>query len=68
MVLSKYQDDFLKYTRYKMPSFDVFEMGYDKHRLMDLCQKKGYPHPQTVLLNGASLENLNLDLLRTEKN
>ena len=63
MLLSKYRDEFLKFTQYKMPSFDVFEKGYDKHKLMELCQQKGYPHPQTVLVENGSLENLDLSAL-----
>lgn len=63
MVLSKYQEEFLGFTKYKMPSFDVFERGYDKHSLMELCQKQGYPHPQTILVNGGSLSNIDLDAL-----
>ena len=29
------------------PSFPVFKDGYDKKRLMRLCEKQGYPHPRT---------------------
>lgn len=63
MLLSKYQDEYLKYTQYKMPSFNVFEKGYDKHKLMELCQQKGYPHPQTILMENGSLDNLDLSAL-----
>ena len=63
MLLSKYKDEFCKYTTYKMPDYDVFEKGYDKHRLMELCQQQGYPHPQTILVNGGRLNGIDLDAL-----
>lgn len=35
----------------KMPSYANFLRGYDKNKLMALCQEKGYPHPQTIDLS-----------------
>ena len=61
MVLSKCKNEFSRYTTYKIPDFDVFERGYDKHKLMELCQQKGYPHPQTVLIDGDNLKDIDID-------
>ncbi len=36
-----------------MPDPEVFMTGYDKNRLMAVCRKRGYPHPQTVDLASA---------------
>lgn len=67
IVLSKYQHVFLNYTQYVTPEFGVFEKGYDKHSLMQLCKEKGYPHPQTFIvgenLNGVDVERLPYPLL-----
>lgn len=63
MLLSKYKNEFSRFTTYKIPDYDVFERGYDKHSLMELCQLKGYPHPRTFLVDGGSLEGVDLDNL-----
>lgn len=67
IVLSKYKQVFFEYTRYVAPDFDVFEKGYDKHSLMQLCKERGYPHPQTFIvgenLNDVDVEKLPYPLL-----
>ena len=60
MLLSKYKDEFSKYVVYKMPNLEVFKKGYDKHLLMEICEKNGYPHPRTILVEGGSLDELDL--------
>ena len=35
-------------THIKAPDINVFFNGYDKNKLMNLCQKQGYPHPMTI--------------------
>ena len=63
-LMCKYRDELLKYTQFIMPDYDTFEKGFDKHRLMEVCKKNGYPHPETYLLEGDTLDGLDLDKLR----
>ena len=62
-LLSKYRDELLKYTRFVVPDDETFERGFDKHQLMQVCQQYGYPHPQTTIVEGDSLEGINFDKL-----
>ena len=62
-MLSVYQSQLKVYTEYKMPTSDTFAKGYDKHLLMEICQENGYPHPQTTVVHGDSLSEINLDKL-----
>lgn len=48
MFLSRHRGKLLPKVKYVLPDIKVFERGYDKNSLMDLCAKKGYPHPQTI--------------------
>lgn len=63
-LMCKYRDELLKYTKFIMPDYETFEKGFDKHRLMEVCKKNGYPHPETYLLEGDTLDGLDLDKLR----
>lgn len=63
-VMCKYRDELLKYTQFVMPDYETFEKGFDKHRLMEMCQKQGYPHPETYILGDEQLEELDLDSLK----
>lgn len=38
-------------THIKVPDYNIFLKGYDKNKLMNLCQEQGYPHPMTVDLS-----------------
>ncbi len=40
-----------------MPDPDVFMKGYDKNRLMAVCQENGYPHPLTIDLSKNDVES-----------
>ncbi len=60
-LLSKYRDELLAYTRFLVPDDETFERGFDKHKLMDICQKNGYPHPQTIIVDGGSLDEVNIN-------
>lgn len=55
-LISKYADR-LRPLKFKMPSYENFLRGYDKNKLLKLCQEKGYPHPQTLDLSGRSMED-----------
>ena len=63
-LLSKYREQLLQYTRFIVPNDDTFERGFDKHKLMEVCQNQGYPHPQTTIVQGGSLDGIDLSLLR----
>ena len=62
-LLCKYRDELLKYTHFVVPDNETFERGSDKHLLMEICQRKSYPHPQTTIVEGDSLDKINLDNL-----
>lgn len=55
VVLSKYKKELSRYGKFMMPDYQVFEKGYDKHRLMEVCVRGGYPHPRTVIVQGEDL-------------
>lgn len=48
MFLSRNKDVLQQIVHYVLPGTEIFERGYNKNSLMNLCAKKGYPHPQTV--------------------
>ncbi len=60
--LSKNKEVLTPMVSYVLPGIDVFERGYDKNSLMSLCEKNGYPHPQTVN-DVTSLNEVNVDKL-----
>lgn len=62
-LLCKYRDELLKYTHFVVPDNKTFERGFDKHLLMEICQLKGYPHPQTTIIEGDTLDKIDLDSL-----
>lgn len=55
--ISKNLEHLQNLTHIKMPSYDNFLKGYDKNLLMSLCEKKGYPHPETADLSKVELED-----------
>ncbi len=57
LVMSKYRTEFLKYTNYKLPEFSIFLRGYDKHKLMEICEANEIPHPRTISINGKNLND-----------
>lgn len=62
-LLCKYREELLNYTRFLVPDDVTFEKGFDKHQLMEICKIYGYPHPQTMIVDGESLDGLDLDEL-----
>lgn len=65
--LSTHRKELMPKVKYCLPDISVFERGYDKNLLMALCEKKGYPHPQTINnvteLSGIDVEELRFPLL-----
>lgn len=55
--VSKNKNELEKITHILSPDIDSFMQGYDKNRLMALCQKKGYPHPATIDLTEKDYRN-----------
>jgi predicted ATP-grasp superfamily ATP-dependent carboligase len=53
--LSNNKLEFLKLTKFIIPDIEIFNSGYDKNRLMKICEINNYPHPKT-----ADLEMMNL--------
>ena len=61
--LSRNKELLREKVRFTIPDYAGFMMGYDKNRLMRLCEKNGYPHPQTVDLS--EMTDLDADNLRS---
>lgn len=62
-VVSKFRDEISKYCDVVVPNYDVFKAGFDKHSLMDLCQKNGFPHPPTTLVEGGAIDHVDYESL-----
>lgn len=62
-MLSKYRQDLFRKVRFVMPNYQIFQEGFDKHRLMKNCQKYGYPHPKTTIVEGNTLEGIDVNCL-----
>ena len=46
--MSFHRDELINVTGVLMPSYDIFEKGYDKNQLMRVCKINGFPHPLTI--------------------
>lgn len=55
--MSFHKEELLPLTGVLMPSKDVFKKGYNKNELMIVCKEHGYPHPFTVDLSKASIDD-----------
>ena len=62
-LLSKYRSELLQFTHFVVPDEETFERGFDKHKLMDICQKHGYSHPLTTIIDGDSLDGIDVATL-----
>lgn len=56
--MSFHKEELEQLTGVLMPERKVFEMGYDKNNLMKVCRENGFPHPQTIDLNGLELDKV----------
>ncbi len=54
--LCRYKSSFSE-PKFKLPEYANFMRGYDKNKLMSLCEDRGYPHPLTVDLSKVSIDN-----------
>ncbi|MCI6427353.1 MAG: hypothetical protein MR809_00475 [Rikenellaceae bacterium] len=55
--LSKYKQEICSRVKFTIPDYDIFIKGYDKNQLMSLCDRRGYPHPQTIDLSVFDISN-----------
>ena len=55
-LLSKYKSELQGFTAFLMPDYEHYSKGYDKHQLMDVCARKGFPHPRTLVIEGEHLD------------
>lgn len=54
-LLSTYRNELHQYSNFMMPDAVHYAMGYDKHRLMEVCAVKGFPHPKTLVVHGVDI-------------
>jgi len=57
LMVSLNQDILKKYCKFITPEYYVFDTGYDKNKLMKICQTNSFPHPLTIDLE--SFSNIN---------
>lgn len=63
VMVSRFSAELRALTSFVMPDYAIFQRGYDKHQLMQLCQDKGYPHPQTTIVDGAHIDSVDFSSL-----
>lgn len=54
--LSENKELLSRYTRFIIPDLDVFNSGYDKNRLMQVCEDNGFAHPKTADMEKNTVE------------
>lgn len=64
IVLSKYKTELSRYAVFVMPDYAEFQNGYDKHKLMEACEKRNYPHPRTIIVHGEDIASIKADDLK----
>lgn len=57
LFLSKNKERLQQIAKFAIPDFYDFMRGYDKNQLMRLCQEKGHPHPLTLDMSSADLDD-----------
>jgi predicted ATP-grasp superfamily ATP-dependent carboligase len=58
--LSKYKPILSKLVNFLIPNYNIFMKGYDKNKLMKICNDNNFPHPKTLDLeeNYFKLKNI----------
>lgn len=46
--MSLYKKELQSLTGVLMPDYSIFELGYNKNNLMNICNRYGFPHPYTI--------------------
>ncbi len=54
--VSRNRELLLEHVRLAAPPYPVFLNGYSKGRLMELCRTHGFPHPKTMPLEPATID------------
>jgi predicted ATP-grasp superfamily ATP-dependent carboligase len=54
--LSSNKLELLEFTKFIIPDIAIFNSGYDKNELMQICEKHHFPHPKSADLDTVSLE------------
>jgi predicted ATP-grasp superfamily ATP-dependent carboligase len=49
--ISKYKTTLINVVKFVMPDHDIFSNGYNKSRLMSICENNNFPHPKTIFLD-----------------
>ena len=57
--LSKNKQELNELVSFLMPGWAIFEKGYDKNLLMNLCKENGYPHPITIDMEKVDFRSIN---------
>jgi predicted ATP-grasp superfamily ATP-dependent carboligase len=47
-LISKNKSELSQLCKFIIPDYEVFEQGYNKEKLMQICEKYNYPHPKTI--------------------
>jgi predicted ATP-grasp superfamily ATP-dependent carboligase len=58
--LSEYKLELQSLVKFIIPDLEIFMNGYDKNKLMKICEKHNFPHPKTIDIS--SLEKGNSDI------
>ena len=54
--LSVNKPEIFKYTNFIIPDIETFNNGYDKNKLMRICEANDYPHPKSADLDKVDLK------------
>jgi hypothetical protein len=54
--LSSNKLELLEFTKFIIPDIAIFNSGYDKNELMQICEKNSFPHPESADLDSVDLE------------
>lgn len=60
--LSIYKKDLHNFTKFTIPEYEIFKMGYDKNELMKICKENNIPHPKTVDLSDLLPEKIEKEI------
>ncbi len=59
--VSKNKALLIKKVSFVAPDYDCFCYGYDKNKLMSVCQEYAFPHPYTIDLRCVDIDNIEIN-------